>query len=116
MKKALISVMAILAISGCIGEKNRILVKNDSNETFHSVTVSVCDSTWTIQNFAPGEVQEFTVVYTRDDHFEINAEAADGHIIEGGFGYVTHGISDETIEITFIGDSIRFNQKMNRNY
>jgi hypothetical protein len=116
MKKALISVMAILAISGCIGEKNRILLRNDSDENFHSVTVSVCDSTWTIQNFAPGEKQEFTVVYTRDDHFTISAEAADGHVLEGGFGYVTHGISDETIEITFIGDSIRFNQSFSSSY
>ena len=108
--------MAILAITGCIGEKNRILVKNDSDENFHSVTVSVCDSTWTIQNFAPGEEQEFTVIYTRDDHYQITAETADGHIIEGGFGYVTHGINDDTIEITFISDSILFNQSFSNSY
>lgn len=116
MKKSLISVMAILAISGCIGEKSRITVRNDSDESFRSVTVSVCDSTWTIENFSPGDEQEFTVVYTRDDHFQIRAEAADGRIIEGGFGYVTHGLSDETIEITFIGDSILFNQQINEDY
>ena len=116
MRKILIPVMVILSISGFIGEKNRIMVRNDSDENFHSVTVSVCDSTWTIKNFAPGEEQEFTVVYTRDDHFAISAEASDGHILEGGFGYVTHGVYDETVEITFIGDSIRFNQPINKNY
>lgn len=116
MKKVLISVIVILAVSGCIGKKNRILVRNDSDKELHSVTVSVCDSTWTIQDFAPGEKQEFTVVYNRDDHFEIYAETADGSIIEGYFGYVTHGISDETIEITFIGDSIQFNQSCSSSY
>jgi len=116
MRKILISIMTILTITGCIGEKNRIFVKNNSDEYFHSVTVSVCDSTWIIQNLAPGEVQEFTVIYTIDDHYQISAEASDGQILEGVFGYVTHGINDDTIEITLISDSILFNQSFSSSY
>ncbi|MEA3266907.1 MAG: hypothetical protein U9P42_08190 [Candidatus Fermentibacteria bacterium] len=116
MRTILISAMVMLGLAGCIGQGNRILVRNDSDRIYNSVTVSVCDSTWVIQTLAPGEEEEFTIVYTSDDSFHISAETTDEQIVEGNFGYVTHGISDDTIEIIFCGDSICFDQKTNNLY
>ncbi len=116
MRLTLISTIIILGVAGCIGEKNRILVRNDSDRIYSSVTVSVCDSTWVIHTLAPEEEAEFTIVYTSDDSFHITAETTDEQIVEGSFGYVTHGLSDETIEIVFRGDSICFDQQTNNLY
>ncbi|MCK5842226.1 MAG: hypothetical protein KAH31_08665 [Candidatus Sabulitectum sp.] len=116
MRTTLISAMVILGLAGCIEHGNRILVRNDSEQIYSSVTVSVCDSTWVIHTLAPGEEEEFSIVYTSDDSFHISARTAEEQIIEGSFGYVTHGISNETIEIVFSGDSIHFDQKRNNLY
>lgn len=116
MRTTLISAMVILSLAGCIGQGNRILVRNDSDNIYSSVTISVCDSTWVLHTLAPGEEREFSIVYTSDDSFHISARTADEQIVEGSFGYVTHGISNETIEIVLRDDSIHFDQKRNNLY
>jgi len=116
MRTTLISAIVILGLAGCIGHENRIQVRNDSDRIYSSVTVSVCDSTWVIHTLAPVEEEEFTIVYTSDDSFHISAITTNEQIVEGSFGYVTHGISNETIEVVFRGDSIYFDQKTNNPY
>lgn len=81
MRTTLISAMLILGLAGCVGQGNRILVRNDSDRIYSSVTVSVCDSTWVIHTLAPGEEKEFTIVYTSDDSFHISARTAEEQII-----------------------------------
>jgi len=112
MTKFLVPIISFLALTGCEGLKNRILIENDSALTCSAITVTVCDSTWTIHSMAPGEQWESTVVYTRDDHFQVLVEMNDGQTFEGDFGYVTHGITGDLIEISFSGDSIYFSQSI----
>ena len=116
MRKFLIPAIAILVLTGCDRMKNRILIRNDSADTCPSITVAVCDSTWTTENLAPGEQQEFTIVYSRDDHFQVIVERNDGQTLEGHFGYVTHGVTGDQITIVFAGDSILFSQSLNSSY
>ncbi|MCK5785815.1 MAG: hypothetical protein KAH54_04545 [Candidatus Sabulitectum sp.] len=116
MRKNSLPALALLALAGCMGRGNLVQVKNGSDEICGSITVSVCDSSWTIENLAPGETEEFTVVYTSDDHFQVIVENENGLTMEGNFGYVTHGINDETIEIIFFGDSLQFTQLRNNTY
>ena len=116
MRKFVITALAVLALAGCVGRGNQVLVKNGSDEVCISITVSVCGSSWTIENLAPGETEEFTVVYTSDDHFQVIAENENGRTLEGNFGYVTHGINGESIEIVFFGDSLQFTQLRNSTY
>ena len=113
MKKVLFLLVAILALTGCGGANNRVLIENRSDFIFTSITVAVCDSVWTIHNMAPGKQQEFTVVYNRDDHFRVKAIREDGLALEEGFGYVTHGIAGDLNRITMAGDSISYNLSMN---
>ncbi len=113
MKKLLVSAVVLLAVTGCRPCENLILIENNSDIVCTSVTVAVCDSTWTIENFAPGEQREYTIVYTRDDHFQVIVEKSDGEILEGNFGYVTHGIIGDRIRISIENDSISFRQSGN---
>ncbi len=112
MIKFFVPLISFLALTGCDGLKNRILIKNDSALICSVMTVTVCDSTWTIHSMAPGEQWESTVVYTRDDHFQVLVEMDDGQTLEGHFGYVTHGITGDLVEISFTGDSISFSQSI----
>lgn len=116
MNRFLFPVIAVLALTGCERLTNRILIRNDSEEICPSITVAVCDSIWTVQNLAPGEQQEFTIVYTGDDHFQVIVERDDGQRLEGHFGYVTHGVTGDLITIAFTGDSISFSQSINNSY
>ncbi len=110
MRKVFIPALALLAITGCQSFENLVLIENNSKTVCTSVTVTVCDSTWTIQNMTPGEEREFTIVYTKDDSFHVTVQSANGKSLEGSFGYVTHGISGDRIRISIENDSIGFRQ------
>lgn len=112
MVKFLVPIISFLALTGCEVLKNRILIENDSALICSAITVTVCDSNWTIHSMAPGEQWESTVVYTRDDHFQVLVEMDYGQTLEGNFGYVTHGITGDLVEISFTGDSISFSQSI----
>ncbi|MCK5131897.1 MAG: hypothetical protein KAR40_07070 [Candidatus Sabulitectum sp.] len=115
MRRALtpVIIIVLLAVTGCRRSRNLILIENNSDMICTSVTIAVCDSSWTIQNMAPGEQREFSVIYTKDDAFHVSMEPADGRSLEGSFGYVTHGITGDRIRISIEDDSIFFMQNGN---
>lgn len=110
MRKILIPVVVLLAVTGCSRFKNLVLIENNSNVVCTTISIAVCDSSWTLENLAPGEQHQFTVVYTSDDAFQVRVETADGGSLNGGFGYVTHGITGERIRISIENDHISFRQ------
>ncbi|HOP25942.1 MAG TPA: hypothetical protein PLM22_02410 [Candidatus Sabulitectum sp.] len=103
--RSLIAAAAILMTAGCGFKGNRVMVTNDTDEAISGITVSVCDSVWSIESLPPGETVVFKVVYDRDDHFRVSSPE-----LNGDFGYVTHGITGEETEITFREDRIDFRQ------
>jgi hypothetical protein len=109
-----ISLLALSALflvtPGCGSNENLLLVENNSGTTCTSVTVAVCDSSWTFSNLYSGEEQEVSVVYTNDDSFHVSAQFAGGRTLSGSFGYVTHGITGERIRISIDDESIAFLQ------
>lgn len=111
MYAGLISVVLILTLTGCTMDENRVFVSYRADENmYRRITISVCDSSWTILNPSPGEKREYTVVYTHDDSFHVETEAADGSVMELNPGYVTHGINADRVIITVGNDSIYFTQ------
>jgi len=113
MVKIVVFVALLMAVAGCGGCQNLLLVENNSGTACTSVTVAVCDSSWTFNNLYPGEEQEVSVVYTKDDSFHVTVQFAGGGTLSGSFGYVTHGITGERIRITIQEDSIAFLQSRN---
>lgn len=110
MNKILIPVLVLLAVTGCGRLKNLVLIENNSNVVCTTISIAVCDSSWTLANLAPGEQHQFSVVYTSDDAFQVRVETADGGSLSGRFGYVTHDITGERIRISIENDNISFRQ------
>ncbi len=110
MKICLFLLMVALTLTACFSQDNQILVKNNTAKTLKSVTVSVCDSCWVIENLAPGEYESFFIVYSKDDSYQITVEYENTSTLEGNFGYVTQGLSNERIRISIEEESISFMQ------
>lgn len=105
-----IAVILAAAVSGC-SMRNSVTVSNETDETILSVSVSVCDQHWTLDSLPPGHSVTWEAVYTRDDHFSVRSDAWNGD-----FGYVTHGITGETVNITFTEGGIVFEQDTGEGY
>jgi len=99
-----------LVASGCRSNENLLLVENNSGTVCTSVTVAVCDTSWTFSNLYSGGEQEVSVVYTNDDSFNVSVQFAGGRTLSGSFGYVTQGITGERIRISVNDESIAFLQ------
>ena len=110
MRKIMITVVILLAVTGCGRIENLVFIQNNSNVICTTVSIAVCDSSWILEGMAPGEQHQFTVVYTSDDAFQISVETADGGSLSGRFGDVTHGSTGERIRISIENDNIFFMQ------
>ncbi len=110
MVKTVVYTIVLLAAAGCGTNQNLLLVENNSDKICASVTVAVCDSSWTFSNLYPGEQQEVSVVYTKDDSFHVSVRLAGGGALSSSFGYATHGVTGERIRITIQKESIAFVQ------
>jgi hypothetical protein len=115
MKTAALSGMftLLLAASGCKSSDNLLLVENNSDFVCTSVAVSVCDSSWAIQNMFKGDKYEFTVKYTTNDAFHVGVRFENGRSLSGTFGSATAGIIGDRIRISIENESINFRQSGN---
>lgn len=105
MKKTHAVLTIILAVTACDKFNNTITVTNGSEMTVSEISVSVCDSSWTISELAPGESREFACWYNCDDQFKIETPE-----LSGNFGYVTSSMTEDRVVITLQRDSIQFVQ------
>lgn len=116
MKYATSTLLFFLFLTGCANFSNLIHIENNTEIQFTEVTISVCDSLWTINNMAPNEKFDFTIVYDRDDSFQITAVTASNDSISGNFGYVTHGMTGDRVWITLEDNAIAFRQSSSDSY
>lgn len=105
LNKMLSAAVVLLMVSACSRLENRVMVTNDTDEVISEVTVTVCDLTWAIESLAPGETITYKAVYSTDGHFRVSSPE-----LNGDFGYVTHGLTNDEVEITFREDRIDFRQ------
>ena len=105
MRTLTVSLVMLFLAAGCSRFENTVVVTNESDSAINGVTVSVCESTWTIEILNPGESKTFKATYNSDDHFRVSSPA-----LNGDFGYVTSGLTGDRVVIVFREDRIDFTQ------
>ena len=74
---------------------NQLTVVNESGQAIEWITIRVGRWPVRLEDIPPGESISARFDIKSDDSFAVEGQLADGTLIGGGFGYVTHGMYGE---------------------
>lgn len=90
---------------------HQIIVENRAGQRIERLTVTVCGQPIRFQQIPPDEEVSSVFAITTDGSFAVRGQLADGTEISSHHGYVTSGMSNQSVYFRVLADgSIQFEQ------